>query len=336
MRSLAAPPKARRQLRAAVSYLLEDELAENLDHVHVAPMRHADGAGIALAVKKDLLENWLDTLEEAGISPDIVTADFALLPMAAGRAIFIEQADRIVGAAEFSGFAMDRPLADDIAAAFAENENISDIVVYGERLLGASGRQGVNIERRTALDGEALFQTFAAGVACAPNLRVGSYRKRRDWRAAAGPWRRVGMLAAASLAALVLTTAAESLRDYRTANKLKEATLALHQAAFPDAADADPRAHARQILAAGGGRPVFLFLTNSIAESARENEGVEIDRIRYNGGRGEYSVNLRFGDISKFEAFKRALASRGLDVTEAGSVLRAGATYRGELRVSIS
>ena len=52
--------------------------------------------------------------------------------------------------------------------------------------------------------------------------------------------------------------------------------------------------------------------------------------------RGEYSVNLRFGDIAQFEAFKNALAARGLTAAEAGGVVRSGAFYRGELRVSFS
>lgn len=336
MRSLQAPPKGQGQFRAAIGYLLEDELAESLDAVHVAPMRHQSGAGLALAVKKATLEGWLGILAEAGISPDVVTADFALLPMAPGRAVFIETPDRIIGVAGLSGFAMDRPLADEVVSALIAGDGVSDVVVYGGRAIDAGGVPGLSVERRGALFDETLFRTYATGLAGAPNLRQGPYRKRRDWRAAAGPWRRVAMLAAASVAALTLSTIAASVRDLRTADRLKEETRALHEAAFPDAANADPRSHARQILAAGGGRPVFLMLTGSIAESAEENSGIEIDRIRYVAARGEYYVNLRFGDIAQFEAFKNALAARGVRAAEAGGVVRMGAFYRGELRVSLS
>lgn len=336
MRSLPAPPKGQAQFRAAIGYLLEDELAESLDAVHVAPMRHESGAGIALAVKKATLEGWLDFLAGAAISPDIVTADFALLPMAPGRAVFVETPDRIIGVAGLSGFAMDRPLAEEVVSAMIAGDGISDVVVYGGRVIDAGGVPGVSVERRGALFDEALFRTYATGLSAAPNLRQGAYRKRRDWRVAAGPWRRVAMLAAASVAALMLATITASVRDIRTADRLKEETLALHEAAFPDAAETDPRAYARQILSAGGGRPVFLLLTGSLAESAEQNSGIEIDRIRYNSVRGEYSVNLRFGDIAQFEAFKNALAARGLTAAEAGGVVRSGAFYRGELRVSFS
>lgn len=336
MRSLPAPPKGQAQFRAAVGYLLEDELAENLDHVHVAPMRHPSGAGVALAVKKPLLEGWLEALEAAGVSPDVVTADFALLPMGPGRAVFVETSERIVGAAGLSGFALDRPLADDIVAAILADEKISDVIVYGGRAIDAGGRQGVTVERRAALFDEALFRTYAAGLPGAPNLRAGAYRKRSDWRTAVGPWRRAGVLAAASLAALMLATVAAGVRDLRTADRLNEETLALHEAAFPDAAGRDPRAHAREILGAGAGRPLFLTLTGGLAESAEENDGVEIDRIQYNAARADYSVYLRFNDIAQFEAFKAALASRGYAAAEAGGVVRSGAFYRGQLRVSLS
>lgn len=336
MRSLPAPPKGQGQFRAAIGYLLEDELAESLDNIHVAPVRHQSGAGVALAVKKSLLDGWLEALGAAGISPDLVTADYALLPMTAGRAVFVETADRIIATAGLAGFALDRPLADEMVRAILADEKISDIVVYGGRSIDAGGRQGVNVERRAALFDEALFRTYAAGLAGAPNLRAGAYRKRSDWRAAAGPWRRVGVLAAASLAALMLATVAASVRDMRTADRLKEETLALHEAAFPEAAGQDPRVHARNILGAGGGRPVFLALTGGLADSAEENNGVEIDRIQYNAARADYSVYLRFSDIAQFEAFKTSLASRGYAAAEAGGVVRSGAFYRGQLRVSLS
>ena len=69
---------------------------------------------------------------------------------------------------------------------------------------------------------------------------------------------------------------------------------------------------------------------------SNRSDGVEIDRIQYNAARADYSVYLRFNDIAQFEAFKAALASRGYAAAEAGGVVRSGAFYRGQLRVSLS
>ncbi len=336
MRALPVPPKSTAQFRSAASMLLEDELAENLEQVHVATARHDSGAGVALAIKKSEIDAWLTALSDAGLSPDIITVDYALTPMTPGRAVIIEAPDRLFGVVGLRGFAVDKPIAGSLLPSLLNDDDLRKVVFCTSPAFVTEGRDGLEVEPRGRMDVEALFGFIAEGLDKAPNLRHGAYRKRRDWRMAIGPWRRVGVLAAASVAALMLVNMAVSTRDMRTADQLKEETRALHDAVFPDAAGADPRQHARQILAAGGGRPVFLALTNSLAEAVDENDGVEIDRIRYNAARGDYSVNLHFVDIAQFEAFKRALASRGLSAAETGGVVRAGAFYRGQLQVNFS
>ena len=64
MRALPVPPKSTAQFRAAASMLLEDELAESLENVHVVTTRHESGAGISLAIKK----SEMDILPSIGIS----------------------------------------------------------------------------------------------------------------------------------------------------------------------------------------------------------------------------------------------------------------------------
>lgn len=336
MRSLPAPPKTQSQFRAAAGFLLEDELAENLDQVHVAAVRHDSGAGMVLAVKRAVMETWLQAFADAGLSPDLLTADYALLPMAEHRAVFLTDHNRIIGAAGLNGFALDRPLADEIAVSLSGAESLTDVQIYGDDLESLDAEEAVVVERHAALNGESIFVFMAESLGSAPNLLQGTYRKRRDWRMTAGPWRRAAMLAAASLGAFFLSTVATSVRDLRTADQLNAETLALHQAAFPDAATSDPRTHARQVLAAGGGQPAFLHLTGAIADSVNSRDGVQIDRIRYNAARDEYSVNLRFSDIAQFEALKQRLESQGVRTAETGGVRRTGTVYLGELRVSLS
>ena len=336
MRHLPAPPRAHNQFRAAAGFLLEDELAESLDNIHLAVMRHESGSGLSLAVKKPIIDMWLAALAEVGIAPDIMTPDFAMLAMAEGRAVFLDLPDRVIGVAGFSGFAVERQLADEITAAIVANDKITEIIIYGGRTLDVSEREGVSVDWPGPLDDSGLIAIFAEGGAAAPNLLQGAYRKRRDWRASAGPWRRVGLVAAASIAAVLLVTVAGIVRDLRTADRLRDDTIELHQAAFPDAAGADPRTYARQVLSSGGARPAFLMISNAVADSIGDDPSVQVDRIRYNGARGDYSINLRFSDIAEFEALKRALEGRGLRTAENGSVRRAGNVYLGELRVNPS
>ncbi len=337
LRAMPAPPRSDAQFRAAAGFLLEDELSESVSAVHVASGRHESGAGQVVAVKKSVLEGWRDALKIAGLSPDIMTVDFALLPAAPGRAIILNLPDRMVGAIGLSGFAIERPMADTLVSSFLADDALTEIIYYGDRAIEADQREDIGVDLHAPLNDEALFSLFASTLERKSllNLLRGEYRKKRDWKGAAGPWRRVGLLAAACLGALMFTSIADSVRSLNYAKNMNVEVTALHQAAFPDAANADPRGHARSILASGGGAPVFLAISTRIAESLDEVEGVQVDRIRYNAERGEYAVNLRFAAVEQLDAFKRSLEAQGVSAAEAGGVRRSGGYYLGEMRVSL-
>lgn len=339
MRVMPAPPKSAAQFRAAAGYLLEDELAEPIANVHVIVNRHESGAGQALAVKRSALEAWREALVEAGVLPDVMTVDFALLPAAPGRAVLIDTPDRVIGCAGLQGFAIEKPMADIVAVSLLSDESLEEIIIFGEQAFDADDWESFTVDWREPLDDEAMLANFAEALETrtVPNFLQGEYRKKRDWSAAAGPWRRAAALAAACVGALVFTSVADSIRSLRLADRLDAETLALHRATFPEASAVDPRTHARSVLSSGGGGPAqFLPISTYIAETLDEVDGVQVDRIRYNAEEGEYSVNIRVADVERLDAFKRVLAARGVNAAEAGSVRRSGGYYLGELRMSLS
>ncbi|WP_425408607.1 type II secretion system protein GspL [Hyphococcus sp.] len=339
MRVIPAPPKTQRQFRAASHYLMEDELAESISNVHMVAVRHESGAGMAFAIKHSVLETWREALAESGVFPDVMTVDFALLPSTLERAVLVDFPDRLLGSAGLQGFAVEKPVADMIAASILSDESIKEIVLYGERAFDGGDWESFTLDWRDPLTDEAIIALYAGALDArpAPNFLQGEYRKKRDWSAAAGPWRRTAALAAACVAGLVFVSVADSVRTLRFAESLENETLLLHQAAFPDAASADPRTHARTVLASsGGGAALFLPISTYIAETLEEVGDVQIDRVRYNAERNEYSVNLRVANVEQLDAFKRILATRGVTATESGSVRRSGGYYLGELRMSLT
>ena len=338
LRSMMSPPKAASKFRAAAAYFLEDELAEDLDALHIAVVRRDDGAGMTLAVKKSLMDNWSAALADAGLSPDLITADFALLPLQSEKAIFVYEPTRITGAVGLQGFASERPLADDLITQLLTDESCEEIIAYGDADTERPNFPGGPAEWRGGNDDASLFHLYVQGIRSSgvPNLRRGEYRKRRDWRGAVGAWRRAAMLAAASLVLFVGAVIADGVRLQRLADRLDQETTSLHQAAFPGQANVDPRSHARAVLATGSDAPAFLMLSTRFAESLEENGQIQVDRVLYNAARGEFSISLRFSDINDLENLKQLLAGRGVVAAEAGGVRRSGDLYVGELTVSTS
>lgn len=337
MRVMAAPPRAQSKFRAAAAFLLEDDLAENLDRLHVAVARHAEGAGLALAVKKSVMDEWRDALAEIGIAPDHIAPDFALLPLQQARAALVCEGERLYGVFGLQGFAIERPLADALTVMISDDDSIDSIIAFGDPDTEQVEYIDKPVEWRGHSDDASLFLLYARSLnaGAAPNLLQGAYRKRRDWGAAIGPWRRAAMLAAACLVAIVAGAVVDGFRSERIADRLNEQAFALHQAAFPDQANVSPRDHARRVLASGGQRAQFLPLSTHFAESLELNNTIQVDRIRYNAARGEFSINLRFADINDLENLKQTLTARGVNTSEAGGVRRSGNAFIGELRVSL-
>lgn len=337
MRVMAAPPRAQSKFRAAAAFLLEDDLAENLDRLHVAVTRHAEGAGLALAVKKSVMNEWRDALAEAGVEPDHVAPDFALLPLEQARAALVCEGDRLFGVFGLQGFAIERPLADALAVMISDDDNIDAITAFGDPDTERVEYLDKPVEWRGQSDDASLFLLYARALqaGAAPNLLQGAYRKRRNWGAAVGPWRRAAMLAAACFVAIAAGAVADGLRSARIADRLNQEALALHQAAFPDQTNVSPRDHARRILASGGQGAQFLPLSTHFAESLELSDTIQVDRIRYNATRREFSINLRFADINDLENLKQSLTARGVTTSEAGGVRRSGNAFVGELRVSL-
>ncbi|WDI31243.1 type II secretion system protein GspL [Hyphococcus flavus] len=338
MRAMPAPPRAAGQFRAAAGFLLEDELAEPMAGIHHTVSRNENGAGQVFAIKRSVLDSWRNAFSEMGFSPDVFAPDFSLLPAALERAVILDSPERVLGCIGLQGFALEYPMAENVVVSLLSDSSIKEIIIYGDRTIAVANSEEVSVDWRGPVTDDVLFRLYGTALhgKSIPNLLQGEYRKKRDWTAAAGRWRRAGMLAAASLATIAFFSLADGMRSLRLADRLEDRTLDLHATAFPDAVDADPRSHARAILASGGGAPVFLPISTHIAESLEEIEGVQIDRVRYNAARGEYSINLRVADVQRLEEFKRALQGRGVAAIEAGGFRRSGGFFLGEMRVSLS
>jgi len=338
MRVMPSPPRAQAKFRAAAAFLLEDDLAENLDRLHVSVSRTEDGIGLAFAVKKTLMAGWRTALADAGISPDVMVPDFVLTPLQPDRATLVFERGRIIGAFGLQGFAAERPLADAIVVELAGDDVISAITAFGDPDVEKIEFKGKPFEWCGMSDEASLFHLYSTGLNSgdAPNFIQGDYRKRRDWAGLIRPWRRAAILAAACFVGVFATVIADAARSERLTDKLNKQAGALHQTAFPDQASANPREHARRVLAARTNALGFLPLSTHFAESLVENDKIQVDRIRFNAARGEYSINLRFSDINDLEGLKQSLADRGVIASEVGGVRRSGGFYVGELRVGQS
>lgn len=335
MRAIPAPPKQSAKLKAAAAYLLEDELAEPIDDLHIIVSSGVPRG--AYAISKSLIASWLAAFDEAGVALSEMTVDFACIGGSETACIFAGDRDRIIASRGNAGFAAERDLAEAIAPAFIVAAGDAAIIAYGAHDL--VGRwANVPVERRPLPHEADLLALYGAHLSikgAIANFLSGEFRRKSAQAFKLGPWRCPATLAAGLAAAAIVSAAAAGIRDGRIASVYENSAEAMHKSAFPTFSGDDIRAHSRQILADGVQAASFLELSGRLTASLEGYDGVAIDRIRYDGARGQFVFSIRSNSDAGIEAFRAALDAHGLVGTDSGGYRRAGEAWIGEMSARV-
>lgn len=347
LRTMPAPPKAEKKFRAAAGLLLEDELAEPVDDVHVAIAAAggeassgddaggvAGDVGVVAAVKTALIAEWTEFFEEAGFSLDVLTVDFLCLK-SDERAVLAAVKDRILWCNGARGFAADKELGGRLAEALTAPD-AERFQFYGDKRLYAA-----HFEKSADYAGPAdesfLLKRAAeslgvgiGGKAGPVNFLQGQFRRRTPLTIDLGAWRRVGALAAALAVAFFALSFAEGRRDGVLAAHYKSEAERLYQEKYPNAGTRDIRSHARATLASGGATS-FADLSARLGVALGQSESVAVNRVLYDEDRGLYSFTIASETNGAIDAFRNQLAEAGLIADDASGYRRSGDFWVGEM-----
>ncbi|NOX83519.1 MAG: hypothetical protein GXP06_11145 [Alphaproteobacteria bacterium] len=333
VRAMAAPPQNAAKLKAAMDYLLDDELGEAVQELHIVAAM-IGGERVALAVKKSLVRNWLSVFQNAEIALDFMTADFLCLPATEGKAAIFFDEDRIVASIGSQGFSASNGLAMHLLPPLLENSAKPVVEVFGifNEVAAASGLAPEDV---CPLDSEEVFAQYALGLdgRASPNFLSGEFKDKKSWRDGALVWRRAATMTVAVAAFSLALFVAQGVRDMNIAKTYEQRATALHEQYFPQAQGGDIRAHAVEILSRSSDIS-FLRLSAVFNDALGETSEVQVDRLRYDAMRGQLVASLKSADDSNIEALQITLLSRGVRAEDAGGYRRSGNLWVGDMTVS--
>lgn len=316
---VAVPTRNRNRMAAAVPYLLEDQLAADVDESHFAlGERDAEGRVAVAVVSQARMDAWLAGLAEAGLQADKLIPETLLLPYAPDTWTLLIERDRVnLRSAAQGGLSMDSANADFILRrSLAEAEagpqrlhawvahDAADAVMLPDDL-------GLDM-RIEPLDVPPLaFLARQAHEESVLDLLQGRYSRREQlgkmWR----PWRPV----AALLAVWVVLEFGVKIFQHQELqaqdSALREEISQIYLQAFPEAKRVvDARLQMEQHLSAlrGGTGNVgeFLKLLADVSGPTAGLGGVEIDRLSYK--EGELNIALMISDLQRLEQLKDSLS----------------------------
>jgi general secretion pathway protein L len=317
---VAVPTRNRSRMTAAVPYLLEEQLATDVDESHFALWeRDADGLVAVAVVSQSCMDGWLARLAEVGVQADRLIPEPLLLPYTPDVWTLLVERDCVnLRNAPQGGMALDSAnMAFILRRAVAELEvkptqlhawmasDAADGVTFPEDL-------GVEV-RIEPLDVPPLaFLARQAHEDSVIDLLQGPYSRREQlgklWR----PWRP----AAALLAVWVVLQFGVKIFQHHELrvqdDRLREEISRIYLQTFPEAkrvvdARLQMQQHLTELRGGTGNVGGFLKILAAVSAPTADLGGVEIDRLSYKDG--ELNIALMISDLQRLEQLKDRLSS---------------------------
>lgn len=317
---VVVPTRNRNRMAAAVPYLLEEQLAADVDQSHFAlGERDAEGWVAVAVVSQACMDGWLARLAEAGVQADKIIPEPLLLPYRSDSWSLLVERDCVnLRSAPQGGMTLDSVnLAFVLGRAIAELETkpaelhawmaggAADTVMFPEDL-------GVDVRINPLAEPTLAFLARQAHEDSVIDLLQGPYSRReqlgRMWR----PWRSAAVLLAVWV---VLQFGIKSFQHHELQtqdNQLREEISRIYLQTFPEAkrvvdARLQMEQHLSELRGGKGNVGGFLRLLAAVSGPAADLGGVEIDRLSYK--EGELNIALMISDLQRLEQLKDGLAA---------------------------
>ena len=323
------------KLLKAVPYALEDQLADDVDDLHVA-IGNRDGEGKVsnAVVSRDSLESWLARLKTAGLHPDVMSPEvfgvqWEIEPEASQWSLLINGTHSLMRTGAQTGLAFETENINPVLQACLDNAGESfpsslTVVGCGEDLEDLFEGSAVQ-NKLAALCAEKSIELFFrqsdehCGVLLAQgfdesnaiNLLQGDYSHKEQVGKMLRPWRTAIILGAAWL----LLQVGSFITDYSRLSSLAEEQQAEITSIFKQAmpgsrlvpgSEKELMARALEKLRGGGsGDNSLLTLLAQAGKIFKETSGASLRSVRYKGDKLDVGLNLP--DLQTLDKLKQRL-----------------------------
>jgi len=310
--AVALPTRKARWLQQALAYAAEELLAENVDELHLSLGEVLDdGRHRVIAIRRSLLQGWLDQLRGLGLPIVAIHVDADLLPRT-GSQILLLGARGLLGGSVEARLAFAAGQWPALAAQCPAPRQ-----AHGD---GETPPSGVDDYQR--LDDP--YAWLAGGRAAAVNLAQGAFAIDLG---GSGLSRWKPLFATLGLILLVQLgfNLAQGWYFQRQGDLHADASLALYRELFPaDTRIVNLRAQFDDHLAqASGAQAGFTRLLEHAATAVADGAPVTVQRLDYNETRGDLALEVRAADFAALEQLRQRLNEQGQSV-QLGSASRDG------------
>ncbi len=343
IKQIDIPAGASRQLTTMLPFLVEDEVAEDVDELHFSVLAKSNNVASFAAVKRDYLANWLDTFKAHGIQVKQALPDCLALPLlnaSAGQQVSAVQIDQqwLFRSAEHQGFMLENDwlsIMDDKAwasvlpkakhSSAAEDSEINDedeqsSVIHHDVTITAYTPLPENHEQLSGDwqqgDAELVMAMLTKGALLSKvNLMTGEFKATSSWLKHWKVWQKVAIAAVLLLSVIVAQNWFEVQRYEQQAAQYRAESERIFRDVFPGKRKIPTVSYLkRQMsteesrLSGGSTQDALLVWLAQLPQSLNKVESMEVMSVRFDGTRNEIRIQAKAKDFQSFEAVRSELS----------------------------
>ena len=327
------PAGASRQFVGMLPFLLEDELAQDVEQLHFSILNKSAGKAQICAVEKVWLEKSLLSLRDIGCQVQSVLPDVLALPEVEGIAAVELDDQWLLKKTPYSGVSVNRDWLPIIAQSdwVKDGENYLPLTAFSELpdLPLAEEQQWVNGEPHLVMQ---LLAEHA--ILSKVNLLTGAFKPKSSFSRYWKVWQKVA-IAAVVLMAVVITDHLLTIQKYESQAQIYRAeSERIFRQALPGKTKIPTVSYLKREmereanrLSGNGGDESLLQWMGDMPALLKQVPTLNLTSFKYDGARGEVRLQAQSNDFQTFEKTREVLASK-FNV-EQGQLSRSGELVNG-------
>lgn len=344
-----------KHIKKALPFMVEEQLAEDIDDVHLAlPPNAGVGKNHIAVVSHQELIHWLELLYSVDLEPYMIAPEFLFLPNPeADLRILFDEDRALIQYSQYAGTVVERDNLDIYLQLYSQSIDnkqglqfslmASDVDERGKDALAEfseSLRENEpDAEVTTQIYRESVFSVLAVmtikSIDQALNLLQGGYRVRTESQQAFMKWRPVAAIVAVFVVCELALFLGSGLWFQSKTDEVKADSISLYRDLFPsERRVVNPKlqfqSHLNESQSTGYSKQ-FLGLLEIVAGDW-PGKDMRLQNLRFDGYNGGLLLEVDAKTIDQLESYKSALDKNGLQV-ELLSAVEEASGVTGRLKV---
>lgn len=300
------PRRARRQSLQVLPFMLEEQLATDVERLHFAILQQSGDLCDVAVVEKSAMQQWITRCEQLGVRVQALLPDVLMLPQVANGWSAVCLNDQwLFRRAAHAGMIVESCWLPELLALWSPPL----ITSYS-----APPPQTTDVPEWRLQPTRDLLQLAAEGEAYrGADLRQGEFTRSSPWRAGLRPWRSVMLVLAGYLLLLSVEAGWSHYRLWQQAEQWRKQSVQLYQQLFPAEKNVvNPRVQMQQHLQAL--QPVeqagLSVQMRQLQQLIANSPTISLQALSYDASRKEIKVELHAPSFQALEQFQNSAGQR--------------------------